>query len=41
MKHLSLHANQTSINFDNVITNALFNFVVVGFVSNADFTGGY
>ena len=34
MKHLSIPANQTSINFDNV-------FVIVGLVRDADLAGGY
>ena len=41
MKHLSISANQTSINFDNVFTGALPNLVVVGLVSDADLAGGY
>ena len=41
MKHLSIHENQTSINFDNVVTGALPDLVVVGLVSDADLAGGY
>ena len=41
MKHLSILANQTSINFDNVLTGALPDLVVVGLVSDADLAGGY
>ena len=41
MKHLSINANQTSINFDNVCTGALPDLVVVGLVSDADFANGY
>ena len=39
MKHLSITANQTSINFDNVFTNALPELVVVGLVSDANLAG--
>ena len=41
MKHLSISANQTSINFDNDFTGALPDLVVVGLVSDADLAGGY
>ena len=41
MKHLSIPANQTSINFDNDFTGALPDLVVVGMVSDADLAGGY
>ena len=41
IKHLSISANQTSINFDNVKTNALPDLVIVGLVSDADLAGGY
>ena len=41
MKHLSIPAKQTSINFDNVFTGALQNLVIVGLVSDADLAGGY
>ena len=41
MKQLSIPANQTSINFDNVFTGALPDLVVVGLVSDADPAGGY
>ena len=41
MKHLSILANQTSINFDNVFTGALPDLVILGFVSDDDFAGGY
>ena len=41
MKHLSIPANQTSINFDNVFTGALLDLVIVGLVSDADLAGGY
>ena len=40
MKHLSIPANQTSINF-NVFTGVLPDLVVVDLVSDADLTGGY
>ena len=40
MKYLSIPANQTSINFDNVFTNALPDLVIVGLVSDADLAGG-
>ena len=41
MKHLSILANQTSIKFDNVVTSALPDLVIVGLVSDADLAGGY
>ena len=41
MKHLSIPANQTSINFDNFFTGALPDLVIVGLVSDADLAGGY
>ena len=41
MKHLSILANQTSINFDNVFTGALPDLVVVDLVSEGDFAGCY
>ena len=41
MRHLSFSANKTSINFDNVITGARPDLVVVGLVSDADLAGGY
>ena len=41
MKHLTIPANQTSINFDNVFTGALPDLVIVGLVSDADLAGGY
>ena len=41
MKHLSIPTNQTSINFDNVLTGALPDIVVVGLVSDVDLAGGY
>ena len=41
MKHLSIPANQTSINFDNIFTAALPDLVVVCLVSDADLAGGY
>ena len=41
MKHLSIPTNQTSINFDNVYTDALPDLVIVGMVSDADLAGGY
>ena len=41
MKHLSIPANQTFINFDKVFTGALPNLVVVGLVKDADLAGGY
>ena len=41
MKHLSIPAYQTSINFDNVLTGALPDLVVINLVSDADLAGGY
>ena len=41
IKHLTIPANQTSINFDNVFTGALQDLVIVGQVSDADLAGGY
>ena len=41
MKHLSIPANQTSINFDNVFIGALPDLVIVGLMSDADLVGGY
>ena len=41
MKHLSVPANHTSINIDNVITGALPDLVVICLVSDADLAGGY
>ena len=41
MKHLSIPANQTSINFDNIFTGALPDLVVVGYASDGDLAGGY
>ena len=41
IKHLTIPANQTSINFDNVFNGALPYLVVVGLVSDADLAGGY
>ena len=41
LKHLSIPANQTSINFDNVVTGALPDLVIVCLVSDADLEGGY
>ena len=41
IKHLSIPANQTSINFDNDLTGALPDLVVVGLVSDADLAVGY
>ena len=41
MKHLSISANQTSINFDNIFPGVLPDLVVVGLVSDGDFPGGY
>ena len=41
MKHLSIPANQTSINFDNVFTGALPDLIVVVLVSYVDLAGGY
>ena len=40
IKHLSFSANQTFINFDNVVTGALPDLVIVGLVSDADLAGG-
>ena len=41
MKHLTIPANQTSINFDNVFTGALQDLVIVGLLSDAGLAGGY
>ena len=41
MKHITIPANQTSINFDNVYTGALPDLVIVGLVRDADLAGGY
>ena len=41
MKHLSIPAMQTSINFDNVFTGALPDLVIVGLVRDIDLAGGY
>ena len=41
IKHLSIPANQTSINFDNVYTGAPPDLDIVGLVSDADLAGGY
>ena len=41
LKHLSMSANQTSINFDNNYTGVLPDLNVVGLVSDGDLTGGY
>ena len=41
MKHLTIFANFTFINFDNVFTIDLPDLVVVGLVSDADLAGGY
>ena len=43
IKQMSIHANQTSINFDNFFTGALPDLVVnlVGLVSDADLAVGY
>ena len=40
MKQLSIPANQTSINWDNVVTCALPDLVIVGLVSDADLVSG-
>ena len=41
IKYMSIPANQTSINFNNVFTGALPDLVVVNLVSDADYAGGY
>ena len=41
IKHLSITANQTSINFDNDFTGANPELVIVGLVSDADLAGSY
>ena len=41
LKHLSIPANQTSYEFDNVFTGALPGLVVIGLVNDADSAGGY
>ena len=40
IKHLSIPANQTSINIDNVLTGALPDLVIVGLVSDAELASG-
>ena len=37
---MSIPAKQTAISFDNVLTGALPNMVIVGLVSDADHAGG-
>ena len=41
IKHLTIPASQTFINFDTVFTGALPNLVIVAFVSDADLAYGY
>ena len=41
VKHLSIPENQTLISFDNVVTGALLDLVIVCLVSDADHAGGY
>ena len=41
VKHLSIPVNQTSISFDNVLTGALPNMVIVCLVDDAEHAGGY
>ena len=41
LKHLSISANLTSINVDNVYTGALLNLVIVDLVSAARYAGGF
>lgn len=41
VKHLSIPANQTSVNFDNVITCALPKLVIINLVSDVDHASGY
>ena len=41
MKHLSILANQTSINFDNVLTGAIQDLIVVCLASDADLASCY
>ena len=41
MKHLSIPANQTSINFYNDFTCPLPDLVIIRLVSDADLAGGY
>ena len=41
MKHLTIPANQTSNNFDNVVIGALPDLVIVSLVSDADLAGSY
>ena len=41
LKQLSIPANQTSINFDNVFTGMLPDLVIVSLVSDANLAGGY
>ena len=39
-KHLPIPSNLTPINFDNVLTGALPNLVIVGQLSDADLASG-
>ena len=41
MKHLTILANHTSINFDNIFIGALPDLVIIGLVSDADLARGY
>ena len=41
MKHLTISANQTFINFDSVVTGAFLDLVIVGLVSDANLAGAY
>ena len=41
IKHLSIPANHTFINFDNIFTNAVPDSIVVGLLSDANLAGGY
>ena len=41
IKHLTIPANQTLINFDNVLTGALPDLVIVGLVSENNLAGLY
>jgi len=41
MKHMSIPANQTFYNFDNLFTGNLPDLVLIGLVDDLDFAGGY
>ena len=41
VKHLWITQNQTSYNFDNVLTGSLPDLLVIGLLDDADFARGY